>query len=287
MSGSMLRTAEEYDPRSITWSEFDSILSRRGAHRVRAPRSIRAMNIAICQLQDGMAHDSLAWDGFAKRVERARPDLTVLNEMPFGPWIARHATFDAQLATESIAAHEAALRALGALPGAVLSYRPLHQKQYFPHETGFFEREWFWAERIGFQPFDFRGVRFGVLLCTELMFNERARHYRRQGVHVILVPRASGTARDLWHTAARMAAIVSGCYVLSSNRVSPRADAVPRFGGAGFAYSPTGELLRETSDAEPFATLDVDVDRVRHAQRGYPCYVRELGEDPAEINART
>lgn len=266
------------------------------------------MNIAICQLQDGLAHDSPAWDGFAQCVERARPDLTLLNEMPFGPWTARQAAFDAHLADESIRAHESALNALRALPCAVISsrpvrsgdklaneaflladqhYRPLHHKQYFPHEAGFFEREWFWAERIGFQPFDFRGVRFGVLLCTELMFNERARHYRRQGVHVILVPRASGTALDLWHTAARMAAIVSGCYVLSSNRVSPVADAMPRFGGSGFAYSPTGELLHETSEARPLATLDINVDLVRHAQRGYPCYVRELGEDPATVNALT
>jgi len=264
------------------------------------------MKIAICELPDGMAHHGPAWDEFARRVERSRPDLTLLNEMPFGPWTARLATFDPRLAAASIEAHESALTALGALPGAVISsrpvrsgdklaneaflladqhYRPLHHKQYFPHEAGFFEREWFWADRIGFQPFDFRGVRFGVLLCTELMFNERARHYRRQGVHVILVPRASGTARDLWHTAARMAAIVSGCYVLSSNRVSLHADAMPRFGGSGFAYSPTGELLHETSEANPFATLEINVDLVRHAQRGYPCYVRELGEDPAEINA--
>ena len=46
------------------------------------------MNIAICQLPDGMALDSLAWDRFTRRVERARPDVTVLNELPFGPWTA-------------------------------------------------------------------------------------------------------------------------------------------------------------------------------------------------------
>jgi N-carbamoylputrescine amidase len=263
------------------------------------------MNIAICQLPDGMAHDSLSWDRFARRVERARPDLTVLNELPFGPWTAREPAFDEYLATESIVAHEAGLVALRALPGAVISsrpirsgyklaneaflladqqYRPLHHKQYFPQEAGFFERAWFWADQIGFRPFDYRGTRFGVLLCTELMFNERARHYRRQGVHVIVVPRASGIALDLWHTAARMAAIVSGCYVLSSNRVSPRPEATPRFGGAGFAYSPTGELLHETSDALPLVTVKVEHDLVRQAQRGYPCYVRELGEDPAALN---
>lgn len=263
------------------------------------------MHIALCQLPDAMTHDSLAWERFTRRVERARPDLTVLNEMPFGPWIAREAAFDPYLAAESIAAHDAGLKALRALPGAMIGSRPvrcggklaneaflledgqymaLHHKQYFPHEPGWFERSWFCAERLGFQPFDFGGARFGVLLCTELMFNERARHFRRQGVHVIVVPRASGIAWELWHTAARMAAIVSGCYVLSSNRVSARPDASPRFGGAGFAYSPTGELLHETRDALPLATVEIDLDLVRQAQRGYPCYIRELGEDVSVVS---
>jgi N-carbamoylputrescine amidase len=86
-----------------------------------------------------------------------------------------------------------------------------------------------------------RGLRIGVLLYTELMFNEWARHYRRQGAHVIVVPRASG-ASGKWDTAA-MAAIVSGCYVLSSNRASQVNDPDSSFGGRGFVYSPTGELF--------------------------------------------
>ena len=78
---------------------------------------------------------------------------------------------------------------------------------------------------------------------------------------------------------------------MSSNRPAPSpASPPPRpmmgrgpFGGAGFAYSPTGELLQETSDAQPLAIVNIDLERVRHAQRGYPCNVRELGEDPAAM----
>ena len=121
-----------------------------------------------------------------------------------------------------------------------------------------------------------------MLLCTELMFNEWARHYRRRGAHVIVVPRASAASVANWHVAARMAAIVSGCYVLSSNRVSSqleRCNAEPLFGGVGFAYSPTGELLHETSAELPFAVVQIELDRVRHAQRNYPCNVPELARD--------
>jgi len=257
------------------------------------------MNVAICQLPDGLAHDSLEWARFMRRVARVRPDVTLLNEIPFGPWTAREADFDAYLAAESIEAHAAALPALRDLPSAVISsrpvrsgdrlanegylladgqYRAIHQKQYFPQEPGFFESSWFTTGRVGFEAFDCFGTRFGMLLCTEIMFTEWARHYRRRGVHVIVVPRASGTSLWVWQTAARMAAIVSGCYVLSSNRVSTRLEDQPRFGGGGFAYSPTGELLQETSERRPLAVVKIDHDLVKRAQRGYPCYVPELAE---------
>jgi predicted amidohydrolase len=48
------------------------------------------------------------------------------------------------------------------------------------------------------------------------------------------------------------------------------------FGGRGFVYSPTGELLAETSPSTPLVSIDIDVTRVAEAQSGYPCYVREI-----------
>jgi N-carbamoylputrescine amidase len=72
-----------------------------------------------------------------------------------------------------------------------------------------------------------------------------------------------------------MAAIVSGCYVFSSNRLSGSSSR-PRFGGRGFAYSPTGELLGVTSKEAPAISIEVDRALVIDAQRRYPCYVEEL-----------
>jgi N-carbamoylputrescine amidase len=261
------------------------------------------MNIAICQLPDALTHDSLPWARFVRRIERMQPDVILLNEMPFGrgPRAPTPST-NTSLLREHRGAHAGAafpaptalrrdrltpLRSRDRLAneGFLLAggqYRAVHHKQYFPQEAGFYEHSWFAANRAGFETFDHGGVRFGMLLCTELMFNEWARHYRRRGAHVIVVPRASGTSVETWHTAARMAAIVSGCYVLSSNRVSARLDVEPLFGGVGFAYSPTGALLHETSDGLPMAVVPIDVERVKHAQRGYPCYVRELSDEPAD-----
>lgn len=263
------------------------------------------MKVSICQLPDNLAPEHPAWSSWVRHIERERPQLALLNEMPFGPWIADREKYDQSVAAATVRAHEAALPALQALPTAVLGsrpvrgkralcneafllvgslYQPVHHKHYFPEEQGFFERTWFDAERSGFDVVQCNGVRIGVLLCTELMFTEWARHYRRQGAHVIVAPRASTARTEHWDVAARMAAIVSGCYVLSSNRVSNGSGRMAAFGGRGFAYSPSGDLLAETSEALPFACVNIDLGQVAKAQGDYPCYVREL-EVPAAAEA--
>ena len=259
------------------------------------------MKVSVCQLPDDLSPDHPAWRDLTRHVELERPDIALLNEMPLGPWIASEATFKEDSAAASIAAHESGLQALRKLPAAVISsrpvrgkqklaneafliaggaYQPIHHKHYFPQEAGFFEETWFAPERPGFDVAEYRGIRIGVLLCTELMFTEWARHYRRRGTHVIMAPRASDGTMRHWHAAAQMAAIVSGCYVLSSNRVSNGAHSGPHFGGRGFAYSPVGELLGETSAARPFLCANIELALVADAQRSYPCYVRELGLRP-------
>jgi len=255
------------------------------------------LKLAVCQLPTNLSHHHAAWKDFVRRLEHAQADLVLLNEMPFGAWIAGAGTFDEDQAAASVEAHRSALPALRKLRTAVLGsrpvrgkkrlcneaflladgiYKPIHHKQYFPQEEGFFEETWFAAERPGFEVAEYRGLRIGVLLCTELMFTEWARHYRRQGAHVIVTPRASGSSIRHWDAAARMAALVSGCYVLSSNRVSNGAGFGPHFGGHGFAYSPVGELLKETTAATPVLTVNIDLAVIAEAQRNYPCNVREL-----------
>ena len=75
-----------------------------------------------------------------------------------------------------------------------------------------------------------------------------------------------------------IAAIASGCYVLSSNRYTRSPGGEPRFGGRGFAYSPAGKLIGETSENQPLFCVEIDQALVAEAQRGYPCNVRELNE---------
>ena len=178
------------------------------------------MKLSVCQLPDGLSLDHPAWADLLRRIENDRPDIAVLNEMPFGSWLASRDTFDPAMATASVRDHERAIANLHEISTAILSSRPvpgthklsneafliadggyqaIHHKHFFPQEPGFFEDSWFAPQRPGFDVLEHRGLRIGVLLCTELMFNEWARHYRRQRAHVIVVPRASGASRKMGH----------------------------------------------------------------------------------------
>jgi N-carbamoylputrescine amidase len=246
---------------------------------------------------EGLSPAGAAWNELKRSVAAVHPDILVTNELPFGPWIAEGSTFSGAEANLSIRSHETGLKGLTDLGArAVISSRPvrkgsrlaneafvledgaarpLHRKQYFPNEPGWFESEWYAGDGSGFTVAEILGIRVGVLLCTDAMFNERARAYGKQGASLIAIPRASGTDVEPWKIAGAMASLVSGAYVVSSNRVGPASGGTV-FGGGGFAYAPGGKLLAMTSRSDSVQTFELDREVAAGAQREYPCYVSEL-----------
>jgi N-carbamoylputrescine amidase len=118
----------------------------------------------------------------------------------------------------------------------------------------------------------------GFLICTEVMFNEHARQYGRAGAQIIAVPRAvPKPSHARWLVAIKMAAVVSGCYVLTSNR-GGRDSRGQKFGGMGWIVDPNADLVAQTSSVSPLATATIDTSFVTRAQSEYPCYVAVPGE---------
>jgi N-carbamoylputrescine amidase len=246
------------------------------------------LKVGICECPTELSPESDAWKRLCESVSREAPDFFLLNEMPFGSWIAAGSTFDETRWNESVDAHERGMRRLqelgattiaGTRPRRIGSLRTneafigseaVHTKQYFPDEEGFYEARWFDAGERHFKVASAGELRCGFLICTELMFNEHARRYGRVGAHAILVPRATGSGSlDRWLVAMRMAAIVSGSYVLSSNRSGTG------FGGRGWIIDPFGTVVATTSAESPVAFHEIDTELVAKAQSEYPCYVRE------------
>jgi N-carbamoylputrescine amidase len=254
------------------------------------------MKISYMQAAEGLVPNSADWTELKNQITQEQPDLLVTNEMPFGNWLAASRDYSVGQAEASIAAHDSGIEALKALnlPLIVSSqpvpykdklaneafvldngeYKYAHQKHFFPEESGYFETAWFKTEKPGFDLIQTDQLNIGVLLCTELMFNERAREYGRQGAHLIVIPRATEQGYAHWKTAASMAAIVSGCYVVSSNRVG-QFDESLTFGGKGFAYAPDGSFISETSAQNPVVSFELDFEFVKTQQQQYPCYVKE------------
>jgi N-carbamoylputrescine amidase len=251
------------------------------------------MRVGFVEWPQGLQPHGDAWATIANALAGAKLDVLVANELPFGDWIAGAPLFDRDLAQRSVDLHEQGLSALAALPvgGIVTSrpswdgerlcneavvieggaVRPVRRKRYLPAEPGWWETAWYQHGEDNFPTVVVQGLCVGILLCTEAMFNERARHYGRAGAQLIAIPRATGRPAP-WRVAGQMAAIVSGSYVVSSNRVGA-APGGPTFGGEGFAYAPDGAPIAATSPAQPLAVIELDPAAVARQQREYPCYV--------------
>ncbi|MEM8995531.1 MAG: carbon-nitrogen hydrolase family protein [Acidobacteriota bacterium] len=260
------------------------------------------MKVTVCELpnHDPRGFES-AWKALAEHVEAEGSDFVLLPEMPFSAWLAADEVRDAGRWRASVDAHRgwrARLHELGA-PSVALTEpvleggtafneaqlwargagapRPSHRKYYLPEEGGFWEARWYRRGDGRFDARDIPGARVGFLICTEMWFTRHARDYGRDGVQLLLTPRATlAPSVDKWIAGGRAAAVVSGAYSLSSNFTGDAGGELGAWGGAGWIIEPEeGEVLGVTSAQEPFLTLDIDLGVADLAKSTYPRYVED------------
>lgn len=256
-------------------------------------------HISVIEAPAVFRHHDDFWRRLKTELAPNRPEILILNELPFGSWIANGADYDVAKFKESERDHLDAIAQLsdlgiplviGTMPAnvndvrvnrgflwreGIEGYCSLHEKQFFPDHIGYYESRWFSPGKHRFQEFEAAGLKCGLLICTDVMFNEWSRFYGRQGADLIIVPRATSNAtKERWKTALSMAAIVSGCYVASSNRNGFN-DHSGYFGGSGMIFSPRGELIAETTAEAPIAVCRIDRNLSREARKGYPCNVTD------------
>jgi N-carbamoylputrescine amidase len=256
------------------------------------------MKVTVCELPDTPEEFEKAWPELIKHATENQSDLVLLNEMPAYPWFAYRPEVDLAVWQKAVEAHQNLLNTLedfgqaavlGTIPlekdGKHLNqgfswtreggYRRAHEKYYFPDEEGFYEAHWFERGSEDFNLAQVREARCGFMICSEAMFNERARRYGREDAHLIAVPRATG-GHARWEVGTRMAAIVSGAFVLSSNRSAGKSPiSGVEFGGRGYVISPEGDILATTSRDNPFATVEIDLTVAEKAKATYPRDVAE------------
>ena len=257
------------------------------------------MKVTVCEISDDEDNFIDDWQELAIHLDQNKPDLLLLPEMPFSKWIASEKKVNEESKARSVEKHEKWMVKMEQLNAKQIVYsRPviagdklfntafvyvkdrghfkIHTKSFFPEEPFFWEESWFdHEEGEMFELLAISGIKIGVLLCTEMWLTEYARHYGKQGIDILLCPRATGMASvDRWIRCGQTLAILSGAYCLSSNR-SGHGDQHFQWGGNGWIAEPvTGDLLGTTTPGEKFVTTEIDITKSRNAKNKYPLYVK-------------
>lgn len=87
-----------------------------------------------------------------------------------------------------------------------------------------------------------------------------------------MTPRATESATlDKWIAGGRASVVAAGTFSVSANRVSTATDNLD-FGGGSWIIDPNGGVLVQTSQKQPFETIDVDLEVAEEARHTYPRY---------------
>jgi N-carbamoylputrescine amidase len=251
------------------------------------------MRVTVCELPYEPRPLAAAWAELCDHTSRHASELVLLPEFAWSEPVWEAEVFDPGRWTTALALSDVWLRRLPELHAEhVVGTRPvnvngrpfnegyiwsadgglrsLRRKFFLPAEPGSWEAHWFDRGDPTFPVFHADSLSFGLNICTELWALETYAAYAEQGVQVILSPRATAAATTAkWLSVGVVAAVRSGAFSLSSNRVDPTGTC----GGAGWIIRPDGQILAITTPESPFATIDVDLAASAAARAGYPCYV--------------
>jgi N-carbamoylputrescine amidase len=251
---------------------------------------------SVAELPDNRDRFELAWASLIQHVDFAESDIVALPELPASAWFGVTQDANDESWSRVVAEHDDLLANLTSFGNAIVigtratlengvrhnvafywtresGVVDLHPKAILPEDAGFYEQSWYSAGPINAKPVRIRNVTVGVLICSELMATDLARQLGNAGAQIIVVPRAS-QMHPRWEVASRMAAITSGAYVLTSNRVGLGIDGRTEFGGRAMIVDPDGTLLGETGQGKTFATAALDMQAVETARTTYPRYLK-------------
>lgn len=251
------------------------------------------MRVTVCELPHEAEALDTAWAALCKHTVRHASELVLLPEFAMvdpvweterfdsARWAAIEALSDSWLGrlnelrvpyvvgTRPVTIARRRLNE-GYLWSAGEGVAPLRSKFFLPSKEGNWEAQWFDRGDPDFSEFHAGALSFGLNICTELWALETYGVYATGGVNAILSPRATAAATTAkWLSVGVVAAVRSGAFSLSSNRVDPTGEC----GGVGWIISPDGQIRASTTSDAPFATVDIDLAASAAARESYPRYI--------------
>ncbi len=160
----------------------------------------------------------------------------------------------------------------------------LYRKMHIPDDPLYYEKFYFTPGDLGFQNFETRYSRIGVLVCWDQWYPEGARITSLQGANVLFYPTAIGwhpaekaqygeAQLDAWRTIQRAHAIANGVFVAAVNR--PGYEGSPESGlefwGNSFVADPFGRVIAQASTSEEQVLVaECDPQQMDEVRRNWP-----------------
>ncbi len=160
----------------------------------------------------------------------------------------------------------------------------IYRKMHIPDDPLYFEKFYFTPGDLGFQNFETRYSRIGVLVCWDQWYPEGARITSLQGANVLFYPTAIGwhpaekekygaAQLDAWRTIQRAHAIANGVFVAAVNRTgyegSPETGL--EFWGNSFVADPFGQVIAQApTSEEQVLVVECDPKQIDEVRRNWP-----------------
>ncbi len=160
----------------------------------------------------------------------------------------------------------------------------IYRKMHIPDDPLYFEKFYFTPGDLGFQNFETRYSRIGVLVCWDQWYPEGARIASLQGANVLFYPTAIGwhpaekaqygdAQLDAWRTIQRAHAIANGVFVAAVNRTGYEGppESGLEFWGNSFIADPFGRILAQSpANEEDLLLAECDPKQMDEVRRNWP-----------------
>jgi N-carbamoylputrescine amidase len=160
----------------------------------------------------------------------------------------------------------------------------VYRKMHIPDDPLYYEKFYFTPGDLGFQNFETRYSRIGVLVCWDQWYPEGARITSLQGANVLFYPTAIGwhpaekaqygeAQLDAWRTIQRAHAIANGVFVAAVNRTGFEGtpESGLEFWGNSFIADPFGQIIAQApASEEQVLVAECDPKQMDEVRRNWP-----------------
>ena len=171
-----------------------------------------------------------------------------------------------------------------------------YRKMHIPDDPLYYEKFYFTPGDQGFQAWETKYGKIGVLICWDQWYPEAARLTALAGAEILFYPTAIGwhpsekesngeSQCSAWQTIQLSHAISNGCYVAAVNRTgheNPAGGDGIEFWGQSFVAAPSGQVLAKGSvDKNETIMLEINMAEIEEYRTEWP-FLRDRRIDAYE-----